>query len=158
VTEEFVGGRTPVKSNYPGTNHLAVLQAVRIGQHAGFDRVVFEFRPGDQLPGYEVAYQDGPVRADPSGAVLPVAGDSALVVRMHAASEVDLTQTPVVPGYAGADRVAGSGGSVTEVVLVGDVGATLSWALGVRDNPRFSVSTLTGPPRLVVDVEVSARG
>jgi hypothetical protein len=158
TTEEFVGGRAPVESGYPGANHLAVLQAVRVGQHPGFDRVVFEFRPGDELPGYQVAYQDGVVRSDGSGLPLAVAGDRAIVVKMHAASRVDLTKTPVVPGYPGPDRVTGGNASVTEVVLAGDLGATLSWAIGVRDNPRFSVATLAGPPRLVVDVEVSARG
>jgi hypothetical protein len=155
----FPGGRAPVQSGFPGTNHLAVLQDVRVGQHPGFDRVVFEFRSGDALPGYQVAYRDGTtVPADASGAPVHVSGDRALVVQMHAASRADLTQTPVVPGYRGPDRVSGGDASVTEVALVGDFEATLSWAIGVRDYPSFSVSSLTDPTRLVIDVEVGGRG
>src|SRR5690606_1862468 len=64
----------------------ATLRKVRVGRHAGFDRVVFEFDGG--LPGYSVRYV--PVaRTDGAGAPIATLGTVALQVYLEAAS-VDL--------------------------------------------------------------------
>ena len=80
--------RTPDTPGGPGT--VALLTDVRVGRHAGFERVVFEFE-NDIVPGYAVEYLPGPVHADPSGLPVAVSGDSYLFVRMSSAAGVDLT-------------------------------------------------------------------
>jgi hypothetical protein len=120
-------------------------------------RVVFEFQ-GDTVPGYAVAYATGPVTQDGSGATVPIKGDNALVVRMVHASGVDLSVVPSKPTYTGVNVIPGSGTPIVEVHKVSDFEAVLTWAIGVSGKPAFRVSTLTGPPRVVVDLAASAAG
>lgn len=140
-----------VEQNFPGTNRLAVLTDVRLGRNDGFDRVVFQFRDEDALPGYLVDYRPLPLTADPSDLPLVITGDHGLVVRMQAASRFRM-DTDYALLYPGPSTVTGSADAVTEVVLRGDFEALLSWVIGVRGGRPFRVFTLSGPPRLVVDI------
>ena len=142
---------TEVRRDFPGSNAPAVLVAVRVGRHEGYDRVVFEFRPGDGLPGYLVGYMALPIGADPSDLPIALAGDHALVVRMQAAGRFTFDDGATLV-YQGPTRLGGTGAAVTEVVLRGDFEALLSWVIGVRGARPFRVFTLDGPPRVVVDV------
>lgn len=136
--------------SFPGTNRMAVLTAVRTGRQDGFDRVVFEFQPGDELPGYLVGYQDLPLRADPSDEPLSIRGEVALLVRMQAASRFRFEDATLV--YRGPSTVTVDGTAVTEVVLRGDFEALLSWAIGSTGRRPYRVGTLDGPPRIYVDI------
>jgi hypothetical protein len=40
-----------------------------------------------------------------------------------------------------------------EAVLYCEFEATVEWVLVLRERRRFRVTTLTGPPRIVIDVE-----
>ena len=140
-----------VEQHFPGTNRLAVLTDVRLGRNDGFDRVVFQFRNNDSLPGYLVDYRPLPLTADPSDLPLVITGDHGLVVRMQAASRFRM-DTDYSLVYPGPSTVTASADGVTEVVLRGDFEAMLSWVIGVRGARPFRVFTLNGPPRLVVDI------
>ena len=128
----------------------AYLTAVRTGREEGFDRVVFEFE--GTLPGYVVGYADDQLTADGSGAPIPLPGEGALEVRMEQASGVRFEGSQVEETYTGPPRIPVDGGIVTEVVRAGDFEGQLTWGLGVRQRAPFRVSTLEGPPRVVVDV------
>ena len=129
---------------------VALLTAVRVARNDGFDRIVFEFQ-GANLPKWSVGYAPGPFSADPSGEPLTVTGTDFLRVLMQGGSGVDLdtgTQT-----YTGPSTVPGNGAvHVTEVVREGDFEAQLSWIVGVDASQKFTVTTLTSPSRLVIDV------
>jgi hypothetical protein len=132
---------------------LALLTAVRLGRHEGFDRVVFEFRPG-AVPGYRVRFVRPPITEDASGLPVRVDGDAFLFVRMEPASGFDLRgegeQT-----YPGPFRIDGESASlevVEEVVRTGDFEAVLGWVAGLDERAPFRAFALTGPPRIVVDV------
>jgi len=57
------------------------------------------------------------------------------------------------PTYTGPTRVQPAGTrAVGEVAQVEDFEAVLNWALGVQGALPFRVSTLTSPPRLVIDI------
>jgi hypothetical protein len=43
------------------------------------------------------------------------------------------------------------------VVQVGDYEAVLTWAVGVWTRPPFTVTTLTNPARVVIDIASAAR-
>jgi hypothetical protein len=132
----------------------ALLTDVRLGRHEGFDRVVFEFRPGAS-PGYEVRYVQPPIVEDGSGKRVALAGDAYLSVRMEPASGFDLEGTSGQV-YTGPVRISGSGAGtnvVLEVVRTGDFEAVLTWVAGLEDRAPFRVIRLSGPPRIVVDVQ-----
>jgi hypothetical protein len=132
----------------------ALLTDVRLGRHEGFDRVVFQFRPGAS-PGYQVRYVQPPIVEDGSGKRVAIAGDAYLSVRMEPASGFDLEGTSGQV-YTGPVRIGGSDAGtnvVLEVVRTGDFEAVLTWVAGLEDRAPFRVIRLSGPPRIVVDVQ-----
>jgi hypothetical protein len=122
---------------------------LRIGRHDGYDRVVYEFG-GEGTPGYRVGYVESAVQ-DGSGNPIEVPGESLL--------QVSITGTSYpfdsgVEAYAGTNPLAEPSAEVVNAVYLGAVyeGVTQS-VIGVRDpEPAFRVSTLSNPPRLVVDI------
>lgn len=128
----------------------ALLADVRAARHEGYDRVVFEFR--NVLPGYDVRYVDRPVRQDASGDVVRVEGAHVLQVRMENALDADLTKEAAPLTYTGPQRFSPGTATVVELVRTGGFEAILTWAVGLADRVDFRVSTLTAPPRLVIDL------
>jgi hypothetical protein len=108
-----------------------------VGGVDGVDQVTFTFEDG-QLPGYDVAYIDPPVRQDGSGDEVEVEGGAFLSIRFAPASGVDLLDT-LEPTYTGPDRVEGDTEVVTEVVRTGDFEANLTWVVGVEGEVPFRV-------------------
>jgi len=142
------GGATTPVSVAP-TDPTAHLVAVRAARQQTVDRVVFEFT--EQVPGYSVSYKPKPLMGT-SGKEVPLAGSAALVVHMEHASGVDLN-TGFRQTYTGPQRIQPSGTRlVKEVAQVEDFEGVLSWAIGVDAQAPFRVSTLTSPPRLVIDI------
>jgi hypothetical protein len=144
-------GTAPVSEAAEGTE-TALLESVDLGRHEGFDRIVFRFR--NAVPGYRVEYVDPPLHEDGSGDPVEVEGGAFAVVRMEPASGFDLETAEGVLVYTGPRRISGSdaGTSVLrEAVRTGDFEAVLTWAIGLSDRVDFRVTTLQGPPRVVVD-------
>jgi hypothetical protein len=126
------------------------LTALRSAGHECYDRVVFEFRQ-DGTPGYTVGYQPGPILQDASGEPVAVAGSAYLVVRVTPATGYDFDAG--VPSYNGPNRVTpGDTAHVQEVVRSGDFEAIMTWVIGLDEVRPFTVSTLTGATRLVIDI------
>lgn len=147
-TESITRGGFPAS-----TGSVAYLTDVRAGSHEGFDRIVLELDAAD-FPGYRVALVEPPITADGSGEVLTVAGEAFLEIALTPASGVRHDDSPqgYTPTYTGPDRVQGATANVTEVVRTGDFEATLGWVAGLRSATGFSVTELTDPARLVIDV------
>ena len=134
------GSTTPVSVAPSGAT--ATLTAVRAANQGAVDRVVFEF--SDRVPGYAVRYVNRPITEDASGNPVTVEGEAVLEVRMEPAHGPSFT-----PATA---RVKPQASAVAEIVRTGDFEAVVHWVIGVRKQQPFSVSTLDGPPRLVVEV------
>ena len=129
---------------------FGLLKDVRVARQDGGDRIVFEF--ADAVPGYTIAYTDLPVTSDPAGQVVPLAGTAALQIVLRGASAYAVFGD-TEPAYRVPARVpSGDATRVTEVVNLGDFEQVMVWAAGVTGRTGFRVSTLDGPPRLVVDV------
>jgi hypothetical protein len=127
------------------TTHLV---AVRAARQDGADRVVFEF--SEQVPGYKVAWTPKPLMAT-SGKEVSLAGSAALVVRMEQASGFDLDRGHAT--YAGPSSIQPPDTQeVQGLARVEDFEAVLTWALGAKTEVPFRVTTLSSPPRLVIDV------
>jgi hypothetical protein len=102
-----------------------------------------------------VRYVQPPIVEDGSGKRVAIAGDAYLSVRMEPASGFDLEGTSGQV-YTGPVRIGGSDAGtnvVLEVVRTGDFEAVLTWVAGLEDRAPFRVIRLSGPPRIVVDVQ-----
>lgn len=122
---------------------------IRIGHQPGFDRVVYDLG-GKGTPGWIVQYTDRAVQ-DGSGKPIDVAGTAILEVQiLGSAYPFDSAVTP----YAGPDPATdpsapGIAGVYRTTVFEG----TTQSFIGVQaDRPGFSVSTLSNPTRLVIDI------
>lgn len=136
------------------TGPTSYLASVEIGDHAGYERVVFTFVEDADVPSWQVEYVDE-VREDGSGRLVEVEGDAALAVTLSGASGVDMSGETFEEVYTGPDRLDGSdagASSVQEVVETGDFEAVMSWAIGVDEQRPFRAFSLTDPARVVVDV------
>lgn len=140
-------GRTsPTFPNLGGD--LGGLGLVRVGHHAGYDRVVWEFA-GTGRPTYKVHYVDEPL-GDASGDPVPVKGKAFVEVLITFVG-VPANGTSRPPS-APASALAGTVVAQADAVYGGFEGYGQTF-IGVRDRQRpLRVTTLTGPTRLVVDV------
>ena len=128
---------------------VITLRAVRSGQHADFDRVVFEF-DGGQLPSYHIEHIDRPVRQCGSGDVVTLAGEGWLRVRMEPARTHTEDGQATIPLSYRPRRVNHT--IIKEIVSTCDFEAQVEWVLGVSSPNRYRVIELSNPSRLVVDV------
>ncbi|MFC7405443.1 AMIN-like domain-containing (lipo)protein [Georgenia alba] len=130
----------------------ATVQDVRSGRHDCFDRMVVDLR-GD-VRGYDVRYVSV-VRADGSGAAVPLRGGArlAVVVRAPAYDQSgDPTYQPADPREL--TNVAGYR-TFRQIAWAGSFEGQTTIGLGVRARLPFRVLILDGPgtgSRLVVDV------
>lgn len=139
---------TEVRETPPSTNPPALLTAVRAAEHPGFDRVVFEFADGP-LPGYRVAYLEGPAHDCGAGDEKPVAGDAILEVTLRPANAHTEAGEATIPFREQPLNLP----VLREIERTCDFEAVVTWVLGVSSERPFRVTELSGPTRLVVDVE-----
>jgi hypothetical protein len=134
-----------------GAQSAPTLVDVRAARHPGFDRVVFEFRGA--VPQHTVRYV-GQLVEDGSGKPVSVAGAADLEVVFHGANAHAEDGTPSVrprrfsPGLT----------AVKEVAQIGDFEAVVSYGIGLDRRRPLTVSTLSGPSRLVIDVSTTGTG
>ncbi|MGV0405128.1 AMIN-like domain-containing (lipo)protein [Corynebacterium marquesiae] len=120
---------------------------VRIGQHEGFERVVFEL-DGGGTPGWFVDYADTPTQQG-SGKTIDYSGETALNVNIDGV---------VYPFEAGKEdpRIgvvdAPTEGIVTQVVNGGTFEGRRQFVIGMNARKPYSVQVLDNPTRLVVDI------
>lgn len=141
----------PKRAQASGDAALTVTD-ISVGHHEGFDRVVYELG-GTGAPGWDVEYVDRAVQ-DGSGTAIDVAGQSVLEVRIT--GSVYPFDSGVEP-YSGPDPVIEPSAPAVAGVYRTIVfeGVTQSF-IGVNgERPAFSVSTLSNPTRLVIDIATS---
>jgi hypothetical protein len=134
-----------------GAQETPTLVDVRAGRHPGFDRVVFEFRGA--VPEHRIDYVDQLVQ-DGSGNPVTVAGAADLEVVFEGANAHEEDGTPTVSPR----RFSPGLPAVKEVAQVGDYEAVVSYGIGVDRERPITVSTLSGPSRLVVDISTAETG
>lgn len=121
---------------------------VRVGEHDGYDRVVFEFDNG--IPEYTLSAAEPPYTDDPSGNPIDVNGDAVLHLVMIGGTSVspDYEQT-----YTGPFEFDPGFAKLVHLVESGDFEAVSSWYIGLSGESCARVLTLDGPDRLVIDIE-----
>ena len=122
---------------------------IRTGTHPCFERIVIELEGSGDFPGWWVEYVDDPVRLGESDEFVDIAGNATLLVRMGM-----WMQDMEGNGYPGPLQVFPT--DVSHILELRNTenweGVTL-WAIGLDAQRPFTVSVLTGPPRLVIDVQ-----
>ena len=144
---DFPGDTEPDTAE-PSQDARLTVSAVRLAAHAGFDRVVFELG-GAGMPGWDVRYVEEATQ-DGSGALVPVAGEAVLQVRISGAGYP--FDTGVEEYAAEAPLTAAGTGSVTEVVFAATYEGVTSAFVGTQDARPFRAYLLQDPTRLVVEV------
>jgi hypothetical protein len=134
-----------------GAQSVPTLVDVRVGRHPGFDRVVFQFRGA--VPQHRIRYVDQLVQ-DGSGNPVSVAGAADLEVVFHGANAHNQDGSPSVSPR----RFSPGLPAVKEIAQVGDFEAVVSYGVGIDHRRPIRVSTLAGPPRLVIDVSTAGVG
>lgn len=130
----------------PGpTSPPAGVTAVRASAQSGYDRFVIQV--SGPVGQYSVQPQAGATfTRDPSGIRVTLAGSAGLLVTLQGASSAG--------SYTGPTDLKPSGTAVLkEAQQVGDFEGVVSWGLGLSHVACFRAFTLTGPSRLVVDVQ-----
>lgn len=129
---------------------------VRVGTHAGYDRITFEFRAPKPnvggktgIPRYEIRAARPPFTQDGSGSPLAVSGSAFINLVFHGASGVDPNYRPT---YHGPTVFRPGFDVLREAVRSGDFEATLGWVLGLNRQTCWNVLELHGPDRVVLDV------
>ena len=131
----------------PENDSVAVLRALRVGRHDGFERITFEFE-GSRMPGYRIEYVDRPVRACGSGDVVPLPGDAWLSVRFYPAAAHTEEGSPTI----GQRVIVVDQPIIRELRLTCDFEAEVTWVTGQTKPAQYTTQVLRDPLRLVLDV------
>jgi hypothetical protein len=141
-------GMTP-KTSRPEPGAIAVaLTSITVDRAGDHDRAIFEFT-GTAAPGWAVQYVTRAIDND-TGTALAIPGESVLeVLLLDSASSVQ-------PGtsYAGPRFVSATNAAQIELVRYTTARAGVTQAfIGIAGHePAFTVSALSSPTRIVVDV------
>ena len=132
------------------TTARAQITDVRVGTHADYDRVVFEFADG--LPEITLDRASPPFTQDPSGMPLEVTGSSFLRLTMRGGTKQTVEGTS---SYDGPRDFDPDFPTLVDLIEGGDFEAQSTWFLGLSSEACVRVIQLTdeGAQRLVIDVE-----
>ena len=145
------GSTNPVEAPAPANFPPARLVAVRAATHEGFDRLVFEFS-GSQVPGYSVKYGQAAIACG-SGqdqTELVGSGKKPAALMLVDVRPVDAHDQA---GNVTAPRDVTQGLPIFQRAFrICDFEAVTQYAVALTAEKPFKVSTLSGPPRLVIDI------
>jgi len=117
---------------------------VRAAAQSGVDRFVIQF--SGPVPQYEVKPQaNATFTRDPSGFRVSLEGSAGLQVTVHGAQSYG--------SYSGSTDLTPRLTVLREARQVGDFEGVLTWGLGLSRASCFRAYVLTGPSRLVIDVQ-----
>jgi hypothetical protein len=129
-----------------GGGGLSVVD-VRVGEHEGYDRVVFELA-GEGTVGWRVQYEDDP-RTPGEGAPVELEGEAVLSVALEG---VGYPFDTGIEEYAGPKRQSPRLSSIRELQLGAVYEGYYDAFVGVAERRSFRVFSLESPTRVVVDV------
>jgi hypothetical protein len=136
----------PIVEN--ATVGIANITDVRIGEHDGYDRVVFEFQQG--TPEFTLDRATPPFIQDGSGEPVDVEGTHFLGLTMRGGTKQTDAGTSSYDGPTDFD--AGMPGLV-HLIEGGDFERQSTWYFGLTAESCVRVLLLEDPPRVVIDVE-----
>ena len=149
-----LGDTAPVNDGFPNRLTTLVGTDIRTGGHECFERVVLELGGSGELPGFQVQYEPDPILDSPSGEPVEVAGDATLVLSVGA-------WMPDIEGngYQGPREFEPTNVvNIQELQQIENFEGQNAWAIGLDRQRDFTVSTLTEPFRIVIDISLDPGG
>jgi hypothetical protein len=131
----------------PGTAARAQITGVRVGTHADYDRIAFEFDAG--IPRYQIETATPPFYADPSGLPLQIAGSAFWKITLIGGTRV---KPDGGSSYAGPTNFVPNFNALVQLKEGGDFEALSTWYVGLTDTSCVRVLALSDPARLVIDI------
>lgn len=130
-------------------NSALILTEIRIGEHDGKDRVVYEFA-GEGAPGYAISYVSAPAQQG-SGSAIDMPGSNYLQVMLTGQVLPTMVEgvDEVTPGLVTAQKDSG----VEGVYFAGQFEGQGQTVIGLDSQRAYTAFTLENPTRLVVDIE-----
>ncbi len=144
-----VGDQQPKLDSFP--NRLSPLfgKDIRTGDNGCFDRVVIELQGTGDFPGWLVQYPTSPLTMGESENPVVIAGGAVLEVRVQS-----WMTTMEGQGYTGPTDITPTNvTTIKQLKLIENFEGTMGWAVGLDTKRNFAVSVLSGPPRLVIDIQ-----
>ena len=149
-----LGDASEANDGFPNRTSTLVGRDIRTGGHDCVERVVIELQGTGELPGYSVRYESDPILEDPSGEPVEIAGDATLVVSFGSWF-ID----PEGNGYTGPQEIVPTNVvNILELELIENNEGQSSWAIGLDRQRDFTVSTLSDPARIVIDIALDPTG
>jgi hypothetical protein len=149
-----LGDTGAVNDGFPSRLSTLVGTDIRTGGHACFERVVLELGGSGELPGFQVQYQPDPILDSPRGEPVEIAGDATLVLSVGAWMP-DMEGN----GYQGPrEFVPTNVVNIKELQQIENFEGQNAWAIGLDRQRDFTVSTLTEPFRIVIDIALDSAG
>src|SRR5438128_7825335 len=120
---------------------------VRVVHHDGYDRLVIDFPTTNSMPEYQINRQTTAhfVR-DASGQPVTLSGSAGIRVVLRNADTVSGAPSDLKPNFP----------EIREVAQIGDFERVVSYGVGLATPACFRVLELSGPTRLVIDVQTAA--
>ncbi len=137
-----------VAGQHPSSEPVAFVSDLRIGTHAGYDRLTIDFSNGGPSGAVELKPQSGTTfTQSPSGMSVTTKGRSGILVVIHGADlhSAYNGSVDIVTGYA----------TLVEVKRVEDFEGVVQLGLGVNGTGCYRAFWLSNPDRLVIDVEAA---
>jgi hypothetical protein len=131
-----------------GTPVHSQLVDVRVGEHDGYDRVVFEF--DGAVPEYILSQASPPYVEDPSGLPIEVEGEAVWQLVMLGGTRVTPNYETSYDGPLSFER---DFEKLVHVVEAGDFEAVSTWYIGMSGDSCARILALDDPTRLVIDIE-----
>ncbi|MET1232886.1 MAG: hypothetical protein ABWY52_08570 [Candidatus Limnocylindrales bacterium] len=130
-----------------GNVSRAQIDAVRVGTHSGYDRIVFGFEDG--IPALDVNVGAPPLTYDPSGLPMEVAGNDFLIFILRGGTGVGPSGRVT---YDGPTDFTPDHPVLVQFVQAGDFEAQSEWVAGLTGPACIRVFALSDPDRLVIDL------
>jgi hypothetical protein len=125
----------------------ATVSSVRIAHHDGYDRLVIGFATSNAMPQYQLNQQaTSHFVRDASGQPVGLDGSAGIRAVLRNADITPGAPTDLKPGLP----------SVREVAQIGNFERVVSYGVGLATPACFRVLELSGPTRLVIDVQAPA--
>jgi hypothetical protein len=124
---------------------LALVDAVRPGTHAGYDRLTIEFMTGHPTDVLVSQQGNATFTQGPSGQSVTLAGSAGILVTIQGTDEHT--------DYSGAIDFKTAYPVLLEARQVQDFEGTVQWGFGLSKSACYRAFFLTSPTRLVIDIQ-----
>jgi hypothetical protein len=144
---DSLGAFTCTDKSGGAASAAATVSDVRVAHHDGYDRLVFGFATSNSMPAYQLNRQTTAhfVR-DASGQPVTLNGSAGIRVVLRNADIVSGAPSDLKPNLP----------EIREVAQIGNFERVVSYGVGMSTAACVRILELTGPTRLVIDVQTPA--